>query len=59
MREENTDRLLKLADREPDELAEEESRELFALGEELRGEIRTITHSLSGKKLNGSVRLNP
>jgi len=48
MREENTDRLLKLADREPDELTEEESRELFALGEELRGEIRAITHPSHG-----------
>jgi hypothetical protein len=46
MRDENTDRLLELADREPDELAAEETRELFALGEELRGEIRAITHSL-------------
>lgn len=50
MREENTDRLLELADREPDELTEEESRELFALGEELRGEIRAITHPLSVHK---------
>jgi hypothetical protein len=43
---ENTDRLLELADREPDELTEEEARELFSLGEELRGEIRTITHNV-------------
>ena len=46
MREENADRLLELADREPDELTDEESRELFALGEELRGEILAITHTL-------------
>lgn len=46
MREENADRLLELADREPDELTDEESRELFALGEELRGEIRATTHTL-------------
>ena len=42
MREDNVDRLLELAD--SDELAEEETRELFALGEELRGEIRAIMH---------------
>ena len=46
MREENIDRLLELADREPDELTEEENRELFALGEEMRSEIRTITHAM-------------
>ena len=50
MREENADRLLELADREPDELTDEESRELFALGEELRGEVRAIMYPLSVHK---------
>jgi hypothetical protein len=46
MREERIDRFLALADKEPDELSEEEERELAQLGEEVRCEIRAVTHTL-------------
>ena len=46
MREDRIERFLALADREPEELSEEEERELTQLAEEMRCEIRAITHAL-------------
>jgi hypothetical protein len=46
MREERIERFLALADREPEELSDEEERELAKLAEEMRSEIRAITHVL-------------
>ncbi len=46
MREERTERFVTLAEREPEELSEEEERELSQLAEEVRCEIRAITHAL-------------
>jgi len=43
---ENADRFRELADREPEELTEGEARELQRLAEEVRCEIRAITHTL-------------
>ena len=43
---ENADRFRELADREPEELTEEEERELQRLAEEVRGEIRAIFYTL-------------
>ena len=43
---ERTDRFLELAGQEPAELDEEEERELAKLAEEVRCEIRAITHKL-------------
>jgi hypothetical protein len=42
----NADRFRELAEREPDELDEDEERELHRLGEEVRGEIRAIFYTL-------------
>jgi hypothetical protein len=46
MREERIERFLALADKEPEELSDEEERELAQLAEEMRCEIRSITHTL-------------
>ena len=46
MREDRIDQFLALADREPEELSDEEERELTQLAEEMRCEIRAITHAL-------------
>jgi uncharacterized protein YnzC (UPF0291/DUF896 family) len=43
---ERIDRFHELAEREPDELTEEEERELHLLGEEVRAEIRAIFYTL-------------
>ena len=43
---ENADRFRELAYREPYELTEEEERELQRLWEEVRCELRAITHTL-------------
>ncbi len=42
MLSENADRFIELADREPEELTEEEEIELQRLSEEFRGEVRAI-----------------
>jgi hypothetical protein len=44
--DERIDRFRELAGREPDELDEEEETELRKLAEEVRCEIRAITHTL-------------
>ena len=46
MTDERSDRFVELAAREPDELSEEEKQELAKLAEEVRCEIRAITHTL-------------
>ena len=46
MREERIERFLALADKEPEELSDEEERELTRLADEVRCEIRAITHTL-------------
>ena len=46
MRDERIERFLALADKEPEELSDEEERELAKLAEEMRCEIRAITHVL-------------
>ena len=43
---ERVDRFHELADREPDELDEEEERELRQLAEEVRCELRAIFYTL-------------
>ena len=54
MREERIDRFLALADKEPDELSEEEERELAQLGEEVQ-----ITSGRERKPVARLVAIDP